>query len=56
MESWLKYEFFKMTFNLLGRKGNLHNFMSEKEVGRKKAVLRVFQACKSVFRDSEERS
>ena len=56
MESWLRYEFFKMTFNLLGRKGNLHNYISEKEVGRKKAVLRVFQACRSVFRDSDERS
>ena len=55
MESRLKYEFFKMTFNFLGRKGNLHNSMSEKEVGRKKAVLRVFQACRSVFRDSDER-
>ena len=56
MESWLRYEFFKMTFNLLGRKGNLHNYIPEKEVGRKKAVLRVFQACRSVFGDSDERS
>ena len=31
-------------------------WLSEKEVGRKKAVLRVFQACKSVFRDYDERS
>ena len=30
--------------------------MSGKEVGRKKAVLKVFQACKSAFRDSDERS
>ena len=25
MESWLGYDFFKMTFNLLSRKSNLHN-------------------------------
>ena len=43
-----------MNFNLLGRKGNLHNYMSEKEVGRKKAVLRVLQACRSILRDSDE--
>ena len=31
-------------------------WLSEKEVGRKKAILRVFQACKSVFRDPDESS
>ena len=30
--------------------------LSEKEVGRKKGILSVFQACKSVFRDSDGRS
>ena len=30
--------------------------LSENEVGRKKAILRVFQACESVFRDPDERS
>ena len=35
---------------------NRDSDMSGKEVGRKKAVLKVFQACKSAFRDSDERS
>ena len=30
--------------------------MSEKEVGREKAILRDFQACKMFSRDSNERS